>query len=207
MSATPGGRLEFEWSTEERRFRDELRAVIAAEVPDRWSVLIPGEEFATGFTFEFCRTLAEKGLLAPHWPAAYGGRDASPWQFIILGKELWAAGEPRGSQYMNVNWIGPAIIAAGTAEQKQAHLNRITSGDVFWCQSFSELEAGTDLRSLQTSAVRDGEDYIINGMKVWTSYAQHADYAFVLTRTCAPTPDTDGITIFLVPTDTAGLTI
>src|SRR5246127_5480671 len=182
MSATPGGRLEFEWSTEERRFRDELRAVIAAEVPDRWSVLIPGEEFATGFTFEFCRTLAEKGLLAPHWPAEYGGRDASPWQFIILGEELWSAGEPRGSQYMNVNWIGPAIINAGTAEQRDYHLKRISAGEVFWCQGFSERDAGTDLANMQTTAVRVGDEYVINGEKVWTSYAAEAEFCFLLAR-------------------------
>src|ERR1700761_1061264 len=207
MSATPGGRVEFEWSTEERRFRDELRAVIAAEVPDRWSELIPGEEFATEFTFKFCRTLAEKGLLAPHWPSSYGGRDASAWQFIVLGEELWQAGEPRGSQYMNVNWIGPAIIAAGTEEQKLEHLNRITAGDVFWCQGFSEPEAGTDLQALTTSAVRDGDDYVINGTKVWTSYAAQADFCFLLARVESPDPTRAGVTIFLVPTDTPGFTI
>jgi len=199
--------VEFEWSTEERRFRDELRAVIAAEVPDRWSVLIPGEEFATGFTFEFCRTLAEKGLLAPHWPAEYGGRDASPWQFIILGEELWSAGEPRGSQYMNVNWIGPAIIAAGTPEQKEYHLRRITSGDVTWCQGFSELGAGTDLANMQTRAVRDGDGYVVNGEKVWTSYAQEAEFCFLLARTDPESAGNKGISIFLVPTATPGFTI
>ncbi|HTA08403.1 MAG TPA: acyl-CoA dehydrogenase family protein [Streptosporangiaceae bacterium] len=199
--------MEFEWSTEERRFRDELRAVIAAEVPDRWSELIPGEEFATEFTFEFCRTLAEKGLLAPHWPAEYGGRDASPWQFIISGEELWSAGEPRGSQYMNVNWIGPAIIAAGTPEQKKYHLQRITSGDVTWCQGFSEQGAGTDLANMQTSAVRDGDFYVVNGEKVWTSYAQEAEFCFLLARTDPGSAGNKGISIFLVPTATPGFTI
>jgi alkylation response protein AidB-like acyl-CoA dehydrogenase len=207
MSATPGGRVEFEWSTEERRFRDELRAVIAAEVPDRWSELIPGEEFATEFTFKFCRTLAEKGLLAPHWPSSYGGRDASPWQFIILGEELWSAGEPRGSQYMNVNWIGPAIIAAGTPEQKDYHLRRITGGDVTWCQGFSEQGAGTDLANMRTRAVRDGDFYIVNGEKVWTSYAQEAEFCFLLARTDPESAGNNGISIFLVPTATPGFTI
>jgi alkylation response protein AidB-like acyl-CoA dehydrogenase len=108
---------------------------------------------------------------------------------------------------MNVNWIGPAIIAAGSEEQKQEHLNRITSGTVFWCQGFSEPEAGTDLRSLRTSAVRDGDSFVLNGTKVWTSYALYAEYAFVLTRTSEPGEHPDGITIFLVPTSTPGLTI
>jgi alkylation response protein AidB-like acyl-CoA dehydrogenase len=199
--------VEFEWSTEERRFRDELRAVIAAGVPDRWSALIPGEEFATEFTFEFCRTLADKGLLAPHWPAEYGGRDASPWQFIILGEELWSAGEPRGSQYMNVNWIGPAIIAAGTPEQKEYHLRRITRGDVTWCQGFSEKGAGTDLAGMQTRAVREGDFYVVNGEKVWTSYAQEAEFCFLLARTDPGSAGNNGISIFLVPTATRGFTI
>jgi alkylation response protein AidB-like acyl-CoA dehydrogenase len=148
--------MEFDWSPEEVTFRAELRSVIEAELPERWQALIPGEEASSDFTFRFCRTLAEKGLLAPHWPVAYGGRDASPWQFIILGEELWSAGEPRGSQYMNVNWIGPAIIEAGTEEQRLYHLRRIAQGDVTWCQGFSELEAGTDLAKMQTSAIRDG---------------------------------------------------
>jgi alkylation response protein AidB-like acyl-CoA dehydrogenase len=199
--------VEFEWSAEERRFRGELRAVIAAEVPERWSALIPGEEFATEFTFKFCRTLAEKGLLAPHWPAEYGGRDASPWQFIILGEELWSAGEPRGSQYMNVNWIGPAIIAAGTSEQKDYHLRRITRGDVTWCQGFSEMDAGTDLANMRTRAERDGDFYVVNGEKVWTSYAQEAEFCFLLVRTDPGSTGSNGISIFLVPTATPGFTI
>jgi alkylation response protein AidB-like acyl-CoA dehydrogenase len=199
--------LEFGWSAEERVFRDELRGVIETELPERWSALIPGEEVATEFVLSFCRTLAEKGLLAPHWPAEYGGRDASPWQFIILGEELWSAGEPRGSQYMNVNWIGPAIIAAGTEDQRDYHLRRITAGDVTWCQGFSEREAGTDLAAMRTTAVRDGDSYVINGEKVWTSYAQVAEFCFLLARTDPSSSRNSGISIFLVPTSTPGFTI
>lgn len=199
--------MELGWSTEEVNLREELRGVIEAELPERWSALIPGEEAATEFTFRFCRTLAEKGLLAPHWPAEYGGRNASPWQFIILGEELWSAGEPRGSQYMNVNWIGPAIIEAGTEEQRQYHLRRIVSGDVTWCQGFSEKEAGTDLANIQTRAVRDGDEYVINGEKVWTSYAQVAEFCFLLARTDPESKGNHGISIFLVPTNTPGFRI
>jgi alkylation response protein AidB-like acyl-CoA dehydrogenase len=199
--------MEFDWSPEEVTFRAELRSVIEAELPERWQALIPGEEASSDFTFRFCRTLAEKGLLAPHWPVAYGGRDASPWQFIILGEELWSAGEPRGSQYMNVNWIGPAIIEAGTEEQRLYHLRRIAQGDVTWCQGFSELEAGTDLAKMQTSAIRDGDEYVVNGQKVWTSYAQVAEFCFLLARTDPESRGNRGISIFLVRTDTPGLAI
>jgi alkylation response protein AidB-like acyl-CoA dehydrogenase len=122
-----------------------------------------------------------------------------------LGGELWVAGEPRGSQYMNVNWIGPAIISAGTPEQQAVHLTAIAHGDVTWCQGFSEAGAGTDLAALQTAAVRDGDEYVINGEKIWTSYAQDAEWCFVLARTDPDSTGTDGISIFLVPMDSPGL--
>jgi alkylation response protein AidB-like acyl-CoA dehydrogenase len=105
---------------------------------------------------------------------------------------------------MNVNWIGPAIFTSGTPEQKDEHLKRIASGDVTWCQGFSEQGAGTDLAALSTSAVRDGDDYVINGEKVWTSYAREAEYCFLLARTGPGSAGTTGISIFLVPTSTPG---
>ena len=169
--------------------------------------MIPGEEPASDFTLDFCRKLGERGWLTPHWPVEYGGTDASPWQFIILGEELWSAGEPRGSQYMNVNWIGPAIINAGTAEQRDYHLKRISAGEVFWCQGFSERDAGTDLANMQTTAVRVGDEYVINGEKVWTSYAAEAEFCFLLARSDPDSVGNRGITVFLVPTDSPGFTI
>jgi alkylation response protein AidB-like acyl-CoA dehydrogenase len=199
--------MEFGWTSAELAFRDELRAFIAAEIPPEWAMLIPGEHVATDFTRGFCRALADRGLFASHWPAEFGGNDASAWQFIIAGEELWAAGEPRGSQYMNVNWIGPAIIAAGTPEQQAIHLARIARGDVTWCQGFSEAGAGTDLAALQTAALRDGDDYVISGEKLWTSYAQDAEWCFVLARTDPASTGPDGISIFLVPMDAPGLRV
>src|ERR1700733_1181461 len=175
--------MEFEWSESEARFRQELRAFIDAALPPHWLTLIPGEDPASEFTMEFCRRLAERGYLVPHWPARYGGRDASPWEFVVLGEELWRVGEPRGAQYMNVNWIGPAIMMAGTEEQKDLHLNRIARGDVLWCQGFSEPGSGTDLGSLRTRAERVGDNYVVNGEKVWVSYARHAEFCILLART------------------------
>jgi alkylation response protein AidB-like acyl-CoA dehydrogenase len=199
--------VEFSWASPEVELRREVCAVIAEHLPDGYSALVPGQDPASDTVVSFTRELASRDLMAPHWPKEYGGRDASPWQFIVLGEELWQAGEPRGSKYMNVNWIGPAIIAAGTEEQKRLHLNRITSGDVFWCQGFSEPEAGSDLRAVTTAAVRDGDDYVVNGQKIWTSYAQFAEYCFLLTRTSPAAPGNPGVTIFLVPTDTPGFRI
>ena len=199
--------MDFTWSDGDAAFRSELRTFVEDELPQRWLELIPGEEPASDFILDFCRKLGQKGWLTPHWPQQYGGTDGSAWQFIILGEELWSAGEPRGSQYMNVNWIGPAIINAGTAEQRDYHLRRISAGDVFWCQGFSEAGAGTDLANMATTAVRDGDDYVINGEKLWTSYAGEADFCFLLARTDPQSTGNRGISVFLVPTDTPGFTI
>jgi alkylation response protein AidB-like acyl-CoA dehydrogenase len=199
--------MDFTWSEDDAAFRSELRTFVEDELPQRWLELIPGEEPASDFILDFCRKLGQKGWLTPHWPQQYGGTDGSAWQFIILGEELWSAGEPRGSQYMNVNWIGPAIINAGTAEQRDYHLRRISAGDVFWCQGFSEAGAGTDLANMATTAVRDGDDYVINGEKLWTSYAGEADFCFLLARTDPQSTGNKGISVFLVPTDTPGFTI
>jgi alkylation response protein AidB-like acyl-CoA dehydrogenase len=199
--------MDFTWSEHDAAFRSELRTFVTDELPQRWLELIPGEEPASDFILDFCRKLGQKGWLTPHWPEQYGGTDGSAWQFIILGEELWSAGEPRGSQYMNVNWIGPAIINAGTAEQRDYHLRRISAGDVFWCQGFSEAGAGTDLANMATTAVRDGDDYVINGEKLWTSYAGEADFCFLLARTDPQSTGNKGISVFLVPTDTPGFTI
>lgn len=199
--------MDFTWSEDDAAFRSELRTFVKDELPERWLDLIPGEEPASEFILEFCRKLGQKGWLTPHWPKQYGGTYGSAWQFIILGEELWSAGEPRGSQYMNVNWIGPAIINAGTAEQRDHHLRRISAGDVFWCQGFSEAGAGTDLANMATTAVRDGDDYVINGEKLWTSYAGEADFCFLLARTDPQSTGNKGISVFLVPTDTPGFSI
>ena len=199
--------MDFTWSEGDAAFRSELRTFVEDELPQRWLELIPGEEPASDFILDFCRKLGQKGWLTPHWPQQYGGTAGSAWQFIILGEELWSAGEPRGSQYMNVNWIGPAIINAGTAEQRDYHLRRISAGDVFWCQGFSEAGAGTDLANMATTAVRDGDDYVINGEKLWTSYAGEADFCFLLARTDPQSTGNNGISVFLVPTDTPGFTI
>jgi alkylation response protein AidB-like acyl-CoA dehydrogenase len=199
--------VNFDWDPQDAAFRCEVREFLGAELPDHWLDLIPGEEYASDFTLGFCKKLGERGLLTPHWPEVYGGRGASGWQFIILGEELWRVGEPRGSQYMNVNWIGPAIMLAGTEAQKAYHLTRISQGDVLWCQGFSEPDAGTDLGALATTATADGDEFVINGTKVWTSYAQKAEFCFLLARTDPGSTGSAGISIFLVDMSSPGLTV
>ena len=200
--------MEFSWTPEQESFRREVRDFIQETLPDNWWSRVPGEEPYSAVTLEFCRKLGAKGWLTPHWPVEYGGGgDTSPWRAAIMNEELWSNGEPRGSQYMNTNWIGPAIIAHGSEWQKQHFLPPITRGEALWCQGFSEPSAGSDLAAMKTSAVRDGDDYIINGEKIWTSYARGAQYCFLLARTDPKTSGGDGISIFLVPTKAPGFTI
>ena len=200
--------MEFRWSDEDVAFRRELRDFLAEALPPDWAELSkhgPGSDAQAEFSKQFCPALARKGWLTQHWPREYGGRDASPWRHAILGEEMWRIGEPRSSQYMNVNWVGPTIMAWGTPEQKTLHLPRISAGDVFWCQGFSEPEAGSDLAALRTLAVRDGDEYVINGSKIWTSYVNHADYCFLVVRTDPASKRHHGISVLLVPMDTPGI--
>lgn len=199
--------MNFDWSPDDAAFRAALRAFLEAELPPDFDAftLEPAEQKA--FSKAFGAKLADRGWLVPAWPSEYGGLDQSPWQQLILSEEMVAHGEPRTAQYMCVNWVGPALILAGSEEQRSYHLDRIRRGDVTWCQGFSEPDAGSDLASLRTRADRDGDDYVINGEKIWTSYADVADFCFLLARTNADAPQHKGISIFLVPTDTPGVTI
>jgi alkylation response protein AidB-like acyl-CoA dehydrogenase len=201
--------VEFGWSEEDRTFRKEVRAFLDAELGDAWTgpTAALGSAENAAFSRHFAAALAQRGWLTPHWPLEHGGNGASSWQHAILGEEMWSIGEPRGPQYMNVNWIGPSIMMFGTDEQRALHLPPIARGDVIWCQGFSEPGAGSDLASLRTRAVRDADEYVVNGQKVWTSYASVADYCYLLVRTGAEETGPRGITILLVPTDVPGFEV
>jgi alkylation response protein AidB-like acyl-CoA dehydrogenase len=201
--------MEFGWADEDQTFRKELRAFLGSETMATWTgdARRLGSPDNVEFSFGFNRALADRGWLTPHWPAEHGGSGASPWQNLIMAEEMWSIGEPRGPQYMNVNWIGPSIMAHGSAEQKALHLPRIASGSVIWCQGFSEPDAGSDLASLRTRAVRDGDHYVVNGGKVWVSYASSAEFCYLLVRTNAEAERHRGISVLLVPTDTEGFEI
>ncbi|MDT5220784.1 MAG: hypothetical protein QOF15_2889, partial [Mycobacterium sp.] len=150
---------------------------------------------------------ASEGLLALAWPKEHGGGGGSVWQQTVLREEMWANYEPRGPQYMGINWVGPAIMRYGTAEQKAKHLSGIASGEVIWCQGFSEPEAGTDLASLRTRAVPDGDGYRINGQKVWTSYARMASWCVLAACTHPDAPKSKRLSLFLIPMDRSGFTV
>ncbi|WP_197911718.1 acyl-CoA dehydrogenase family protein [Kineobactrum salinum] len=177
--------MEFGWSAEEVSHRKWIREVLDKLLPSNWesiSVHGPGSDAQTEFSRDFCRNLAAEGLLVSHWPVEHGGEDAPVWQQFILGEEMWAAGEPRGPQYMNVNWVGPVLIRFGTSTQLDKFLPPIRHGDAVWCQGFSEPEAGSDLAALRTQAVPVEGGYRVTGAKIWTSYAGHAGRCFLLAR-------------------------
>ena len=202
--------MEFGWSASEAEYRTAISEFVEAELAaNRSNTGISGvaSRRSVGRSFEFAAKLAERGWLTPHWPPEYGGTGATAWEHIILGEEMWSRGEPRGPQYMNVNWIGPAIMAAGTVQQRDYHLKRISAGDVIWCQGFSEPDAGSDLAALSTTAVRDGDEYVVNGQKIWTSYANSAEFCFLLVRTDPEAEKHRGISILLTPTSTPGFEV
>ena len=177
--------MEFGWSAEEQAHRARVRDVLGRLLPPDWeqqSVHGPGSDWQTDYSREFCAALAEMGLLIPHWPQEFGGEDAAVWHQFILGEEMWAAGEPRGPQYMNINWIGPVLMRFGTPDQQTRYLPAIREGRAIWCQGFSEPSAGSDLAALRTRAVPVDGGYRVSGAKVWTSYAGHADTCFLLAR-------------------------
>lgn len=202
--------MDFDWTDEDRGFRARVRDFLKRELPANWAEISrhgPGSREQTAFSLEFCPKLAAAGLLTPHWPAEWGGANRPAWEHFILGEEMWAAGEPRGAQYMNVNWIGPTLMQFGTDEQKRRYIPEMAAGRAIWCQGFSEPSAGSDLASLRTRAERDGDSYIINGTKIWTSYAGLAEHCFLLARAGGGEKGKSGIAIFLVPMSTPGIEV
>ncbi|MCW1402817.1 acyl-CoA dehydrogenase family protein [Novosphingobium sp. MW5] len=200
--------MEFTWNEEQQAFRDKLCAFLDAELPDDWEKFSqhgPASPALTKFAAEFCRKLADNGMLFPHWPVEHGGQGLDPWHQQILAEVMWEYGEPRGGQYMNVNWIGPTLMKYGTPAQQAHYLPQIAKGEMLWCQGFSEPDSGSDPASLRTRAVLEGDHYRVNGQKIWTSYAGLADTCFLLTRTSDDRKR--GITILLVPMDTPGITV
>lgn len=186
--------------------RSRLRTLIAEHIPDDFLGAFTEDPADLEITRRFCRILAAEGLLTVAWPKDYGGAGGTLWEQTVLREEMWAHHEPRGPQYMGLNWVGPAIMAHGSPEQKRTHLREIAAGEVIWCQGFSEPEAGSDLASLRTRAEPDGDAWRITGQKIWTSYAAMADWC-VLAARVGEGERREGITLFLVPMDSPGITV
>ncbi len=152
------------------------------------------------------RQLAEAGYVAPHWPQPWG-LSADPIHQLIIDDELNRAEVRRPSNAIGIGWAGPTILMGGTQEQKDQYLMRILSGEDFWCQLFSEPDSGSDLASLSTRAVRDGDNYIINGSKIWTSGGHHSKYGILIARTNTDASKHRGISYFICPMDLPGITM
>jgi alkylation response protein AidB-like acyl-CoA dehydrogenase len=198
--------MDFDLGQRAGELRTRLRALIAANVPDDYLGAFTDDPGDLDIAQRFCKTMAEEGLLTVAWPEEYGGAGGSVWEQTVVREEMWAHHEPRGAQYMGLNWVGPAIMAFGSDEQKRRHLPAIAAGEVIWCQGFSEPEAGSDLASLRTRAVEDGDGWRITGQKIWTSYAEMAQWAVIAARVGGGERH-EGITIFLVPMDGGGITV
>ena len=203
--------MDFRDTPEEAAFRQEVRDFIAKEAPppaergaSREEALLSNWEANQ----QWFKKLAEKGWIAPHWPKEYGGAGLSVMQQFILNEEMALARVPRPMHLIiGLGMAGPTIIVHGTEEQKKKYLPGILSGEDIWCQGYSEPGAGSDLASLQTRAVRDGDDYVINGQKIWTTLAHLAKWMILLARTDPDAPKHKGITYFIVDMKSPGVTV
>ena len=198
--------MDWELGEEADELRSQLRGLIAAHIAEDFLGAFTDDPADLETTQRFCRLLADEGLLTVAWPEAYGGGGGTVWEQTVVREEMWAHHEPRGAQYMGLNWVGPAIMAYGTDEQKARHLPPIAAGEVIWCQGFSEPEAGSDLASLRTRAEPDGDGWRISGQKIWTSYAGMADWCILAAR-IGPGERHEGITMLMVPMDSPGITV
>ena len=204
--------MDFKFSAEDQAFREEVLDFLGEQLPPGWADLSegPAEDGAANrerweFTRGFHRALADRGWLTLGWPVEHGGAGAGPIRQAMFNETMAHHRAPVYNQ--GVDRVGPTIIMYGSDEQKDFFLPRIRSADIQWCQGFSEPGSGSDLASLQTRAQRDGDDYIINGQKIWTSGAQHADYIFMLARTEPDAPKHRGISFFLLDMKTPGITV
>jgi len=202
--------MDFELTAEDRAFRDELRAWLTTNWPEDWA-RIRGRFSSQDEQFAFLKTwqrrLYDAGWVGLHWPRAYGGRDATIMQQAIFYEETARARAPELPNVIGLDMAGPALIAHGTEAQKRTHLTEILSASEIFCQGFSEPNAGSDLATLQTRAVREGDDFVVTGQKVWTTYAQYADWCILLARTDPTAPRHKGLTFFLVDMRSPGVTV
>jgi len=201
--------MNIQWSPQERAFRDEVRQFFAANLSDELRTagrLMTSVYSDHEASLEWQRILVKRGWAAPAWPVEYGGCDWTVAQHYLFACEYARSGAPLLSP-MGLKMCAPALIAFGTAEQKSYYLPRMLSGEHFWCQGYSEPGSGSDLASLQMTAVEDGDSFVCNGTKIWTTHAQQANWIFCLVRTARETRPQQGITFLLIDLTSAGVAI
>jgi alkylation response protein AidB-like acyl-CoA dehydrogenase len=201
--------MDLTYPEETESFRAEVRTWLERNLPEGWGQ--PGFEMTPDkrarFSREWTTKLFEGGWLFATWPKEYGGKGLSIMQGVVLNEEFARVGAPMRADFFGDTLVGPTILQWGTEEQKQFFLPKILSGQISWCQGFSEPDAGSDLASLKTRAELDGDEWVINGQKVWTTQAQYADYIFLLARTDPNAPKHAGISYLLVPMKQPGVEV
>ncbi|MFS0763969.1 acyl-CoA dehydrogenase family protein [Peribacillus phoenicis] len=201
--------MDFSFTTKEEEFRLELRAWLEGNLPEGWlegisNVSKDEGEYAV-FLRNWQRKLYEGGWAAIAWPKKYGGREATLMEEIVYQQEMVRVKAPALVNYVGIHMVGPTLMQIGTDEQKAKYIQKILTGEEVWCQGYSEPNAGSDLSAIQTSAVKDGDRWIINGQKVWTSFGHLADRCFLLARTNRFDKKHKGITVFLLDMNQPGV--
>ncbi len=196
--------MDLTFNERETAFRDELRAWFAANDPGPEPA---GDDAAYAWRREFQGRMADDGLAAPGWPVEFGGRGATLTESAIFFEELGRSGAPLPANVLGLLLAGPTIMTWGTAEQKERYLAPILTAEEIWCQGFSEPDAGSDLAAVKTRAVRDGEEWVITGQKVWTSGAQYSKWCMLVARTDPDAPKHKGLTYFLMDMEQPGVQV
>jgi hypothetical protein len=201
--------VELAYAPQDEAFRAEIRAWLKENLPQGWfdSNFEMSSEERKKFNDEWPEKLFKGGWICATWPKEYGGKGLTTMQGVVLSEEFANARAPMRADFFGDTLVGPTILQWGTEEQKKEFLPKILSGQVRWCQGFSEPNSGSDLASLKTSAILDGDEWVINGQKVWTTQGHHANYCFLLTRTDPDAPKHKGISYLLVPMDQPGVEV
>ena len=165
------------------------------------------DSWINGFSAEFSKTLAEHGWIGMTWPTEYGGGGQSQLARVIMGEEMISVGAPIAASWFADRQMGPGLISYGTPDQQAEFLPGMLSGETTWCIGMSEPDSGSDLASLKTSAVRDGTHWVVNGQKIWTSFAAVADYCYLICRTSSEGPPHKGVSEIIVPMDLPGIEV
>jgi alkylation response protein AidB-like acyl-CoA dehydrogenase len=201
--------MDLNYPEDAEQFRGEIRAWLEENLPEGW--FDDGFKMSTEerrkFHEEWTQKLFDGGWICASWPKEYGGKGLSIMQNVVLNEEFAHAGAPLRADFFGDTLVGPTILQWGTEEQKQEFLPKILSGQISWCQGFSEPDAGSDLAGLKTKAELDGDEWVINGQKIWTTQAQYADYIFLLARTDSNAPKHAGISYLLVPMKQDGIEV
>lgn len=196
--------MDFEWSAEQRALREQAREVAAKAVATYGR---SNDSWINGYSREFSMELGRLGWIGMIWPKEFGGGGRPPIDRLIVGEELIKAGAPIAASWFADRQMGPALMTYGRPDQQAEYLPRILSGESTWCIGMSEPNAGSDLAALTTSARRDGDEWVIDGQKIWTSFGAVADYCYLICRTSTGASPHQGISEIIVPLDTPGIDV